>query len=1018
MRRFIYLLVVVAVAVLVAWWFTPPPKSTGPRPIVQAFSVGSALSVTKGRVDTVRSCEGNEVFVQLDRAVGEPLTLETKVEPAGAAETRLEAVQPSANRGRTALKVEGRVAGPVTVWVRAPGQNCTLGGTCPKVTFDVTAGRGCKMCAPERTVAVEPAPASVEQICDRSVFYVDAAQTSLTPCADFPNRLRAALEAELNQGLPLRKAICAWLPGQCTRPCGGAQEPPALPADHDVRIAVEPVLRDGPGRNRFWQVRYLLTTPAGETPIEVPADRACDAIARLRAATDTVARAMLADAKDPTKTECSVVANPQQCGGQYPDYDFKIGFECPMRPTQVQTHLADGTTTWHLDRLRDGNPPARAQLISRQKTQVWLLDTGIDAAMRDANGVRVETFNGRFPDPKSITGADGTERPDRHDHGGAMARLIRQVAPKAAIASVRVFDAKARARTADLAQALHAVGEQIKASPDTAHLINLSLGWPAEFSQPVLVRGKQRRFRANENGWVETACETTSDGVGEPVRFMLGELARADAAGEARVSVFAAGGNLPPVGIDLAQRAADLGVSCADISELKDEALLAHLEAVYTPDASWQPNPREQNVPPPMLRFFEAFRLEWSRARSRDQLLALVTGLDPELRRAVVRTLPGYTAWCAPDGSPLGPRPFLPGGWGIGEAKNGALLGAPRLAMGNTCVRLPLTTAVGAIDVRDRLVLHHDGVDAPALLAPGAHVWVQSPDRPTTPTAPGCTGFDPVPDDAPVAVTGTSVSTALATGAAVQLQAKMTAASAQTLGAVGSLGGLDARTLRRLLNLSAVKVSDSTSRRISQCRLEASATAACARAIQRCGRACVRLPPACNVAQCASAPAGTAGLASGYPSASQKCASAPTDTKTAQAWSDPCKSGTCLTAHEAGVLGPQPDDSGCPACPTLIDNPASARVLIEFGSSYPPGGYIAKNHRMYFKVAGTSIEVDLGLPSGIGPGWSGEVKLDVSPANATMSDWKAASGYIVYDLVKPSGTFVSTTFEESAIELK
>src|SRR5690606_3005364 len=77
----------------------------------------------------------------------------------------------------------------------------------------------------------------------------------------------------------------------------------------------------------------------------------------------------------------------------------------------------------------------------------------------------------------------GAPSPAYHPHGTAMAAFVRQIAPGASLTSYRVLDANGLASVGSVAAAIDRATADLAAGEPT--VLNLSLGVPAELSQPA-----------------------------------------------------------------------------------------------------------------------------------------------------------------------------------------------------------------------------------------------------------------------------------------------------------------------------------------------------------------------------------------------------------------------------------------------------------------------------------------------------------------------------------------------------
>lgn len=385
-------------------------------------------------------------------------------------------------------------------------------------------------------------------------------------------------------------------------------------------------------------------------------------------------------------------------------------------------------------------------------------------------------------------------------------------------------------------------------------LVNLSLGWPPELSQPRILKGDPAP------GSDAGECVVTEDPVGESVRGALLSLARRDAEGTP-TAVFAASGNRPG-------RARDDGRG-GQVNNLADQ-------------------------------YAALFRVRGA----------------------------------APDNCggryPLPPTPhwFLPGGW----------------SRTPTCAGRPddppfyLAFGLGGIADNDRPTVQSINGAEPPLVGPGQHVYVDHPALQRRP-AYMCAERPPLEGlEGPFPFTGTSVPTALATGAAAKALGVLHAANGTTLGR---------RALARLLYFTGRGVDPEYTgvartaafggqpvQRLDACRMEFALTDASCAPLRNCLRAgnspspldmpCTAADLACLAnaeapnGPCAERPRAPVPLNPNY-TPDPGCQDAVLCTSD---WQDaamtcgatPCPFEMAPDRHSMGTLSGTPVVTGCPDC--------------------------------------------------------------------------------------------------------
>lgn len=241
------------------------------------------------------------------------------------------------------------------------------------------------------------------------------------------------------------------------------------------------------GHLRFVRVRF--EDPSSGQPLRLRDEAQCAAVAQLRAATELIA-AVPGDA-------------------------IYVGRECDAKSMSYESDPTDEMALWHLDRL--GVERSAAQIApplgAPLGVDLALVDSGVDPAVASAVGMA--------SDANFVSGTG------LHEHGSGMAVFARQLAPQAALHSLRALDAKGSGTGEELARALDAA--LYAGDPTRPLVIDLSLGWPAPLSRVAPLQGP--------------GCTSWEDPFGEPVRYLLDVARRTDEAGVRRTFVSAAAGN-------------------------------------------------------------------------------------------------------------------------------------------------------------------------------------------------------------------------------------------------------------------------------------------------------------------------------------------------------------------------------------------------------------------------------------------------------------------------------------------
>lgn len=618
--------------------------------------------------------------------------------------------------------------------------------------------------------------------CGDSLFFIDTPQGAPTPCEAFAETVRKRLDAFVE------KNACALgaSPGEyCAYDCTSPGEF-SFKVRSNVRVwaQVDPVFAPpavalGTPRDeahrRFMRVQFMWERT--DAPGEpVP----------IRVQPLTLCgfidglRREAAEALTDVCPDEAAAWGPALCeGGQDErEVDFLVGRECPITGAAQATNPE--LLSWQFGRLGlDAAAPAGARgEVSADEVapvSVAVIDTGADPAV----------FSG-WSKISKVDGSPDTAGP-WNPHAGWMLGHMYSVNPTAEYASYRALDlagdGSGFGTTDDVARALDVA---VQGAPDERPLVvNMSLGWPEVLSRPRKLTGVYPRVDERQAGrWRrdgargrEGACSTVEDGPGEAVRWMLSYMRGRERAGKgAPVAVFAAAGNF---GLDRG----------ATPSAHEARAL----GGVTCKAAEFENGPA------------------WAR-----------------LRRA----------WCELDeAGALGIKPnaplFLPAAWGFTGQ------GWTPWAEGKCFGRLRLTTPMGAVNGYDMPVLQQGADLNAALLAPGAHVYLEKPqfEGSTHPVEATC-GAPPTPGVPvePVGVTGTSVATAFGSSVGAFVQ-----------GALVKLGrpALTPRALARFMYLTGAPLragAGSTSlegvpaKRINLCgaRAALAADAACLDDVLKC----------------------------------------------------------------------------------------------------------------------------------------------------------------------------------------
>lgn len=287
-------------------------------------------------------------------------------------------------------------------------------------------------------------------------------------------------------------------PGQVPRAwfCGAGQ---VTCPSNDAVVTVTPVLapRSTPawradGHLRFFRVKFHDSVTGA--PLELREGSRCEAVASVRAQFSFHAGASAGD--------------------------VFVGRECDGSAQTVEAAATDEMVSWHLSRM--GLPASAVDLAPRPRTlqtvDLATVDTGVDPAVAAS------------ADLDLATNADLIGQPVLHAHGTAMTVLQRQLAPAATLHSYRAMSKGGSGVSAELARG---IDEALFAPASNSRplVINLSLGWPSELSQPARL--------------ADLDCSTHEDPFGEIVRYELDVARRLDDSGTRPVFVVAAVGNQP-----------------------------------------------------------------------------------------------------------------------------------------------------------------------------------------------------------------------------------------------------------------------------------------------------------------------------------------------------------------------------------------------------------------------------------------------------------------------------------------
>lgn len=314
--------------------------------------------------------------------------------------------------------------------------------------------------------------------CRSDSFFVEAETPYGAPISaathDAMQAVRIGLEAEAN----LRKS--AWF-------CDGD---PACPLG-TIRVVAERVLPPRPApawradaHLRFW--RFIFRPLDAGPPLEVSDSAQCAVVRSLKNRVEV------------QRVTLGINAH------------FAVGRECEALAQGGAEATADeAMRTWHLDRLF-GRDVTSAEVATGAPTRtpladVAVVDTGLEPTIASALGAT------HWPGPPAEA---------LHRHGSAMALLIRQLAPEAALQSYRALDTAGAGRTSEVARAVDAALFNRPAGRPL--IVNLSLGWPASFSAPAELRG----VTADQG-----TCSVLEDGVGRAVAHVLAGARALDDAG-------------------------------------------------------------------------------------------------------------------------------------------------------------------------------------------------------------------------------------------------------------------------------------------------------------------------------------------------------------------------------------------------------------------------------------------------------------------------------------------------------
>ncbi len=343
---------------------------------------------------------------------------------------------------------------------------------------------GCVGAAPAAELGrTEAAIGSAEVIarpCRSDVFYVDVPLARNVPWRD--HRVASVTQEAMTAAAMANPGWFCDAVGPCPYTEVEVDAAPLLPERESAGVRED-------GHLRFYRYRFI-TPDGGVVPVRPEAQ--CDVVATLRTE--------LLDA-------AAALAVPVSAD------DIYVGRECDATAMGVEDVATPDMLSWHLDRV--GLPASLATSPpSDPRVDVAVLDTGVDGAVAAQIGV--------------TSSADFAGGGALHPHGTGMAVLIRQLAPEAALHSIRVLGEGGAGLGGSVARGLdHA----LFADADSTRplVVNLSLGWPAELGRPAELAG-------------EASCQTHEDPFGEPVRYMLYV---ADQLESREVFVSSAAGNQP-----------------------------------------------------------------------------------------------------------------------------------------------------------------------------------------------------------------------------------------------------------------------------------------------------------------------------------------------------------------------------------------------------------------------------------------------------------------------------------------
>jgi hypothetical protein len=572
--------------------------------------------------------------------------------------------------------------------------------------------------------------------CGDSAFFIDTPQGAPTPCEAFPEALKARLDVLAKEQMC---NFAADAQSFCQVGCASDGTASFTPREGvEVRARLTPVFTEVPGDDRDPRTTahrrfHRLEFERVEGGTGVPIPVDAETLC----GTVDSLRAAAADALGESCPEQVEAWSGRLCGGPPGEggVDFLVGRECAIGGAATATNPE--ALTWQFGRLGlDGRaaPGQRGEVTAEEvaKAQVALIDTGAEPAS--------------FPAGAEFLRSDGTVDTTGpwNPHGAWMLGHMQSINPAATYASFRALDVDGRANGFGTTQAVaQAVEHAVRRVADESPLVlNLSLGWPEVLSRARRIEGifptaeskNGKAWTLNGQRGSNGVCGAVEDGPGEALRWVLSYVRGRERLRQgAPVSVLTAAGN----------HGLDRPIELTKHAALAMGGVRCEASDFGSSSPSWS-----------------RLRQDWCRS----------VGSPGELRRG--ESLYAPALWGTTDG---GWNPWLP----------------------DRCFkRLRLSTHIGAINGFDQPVLTAGPKSEPALVAPGAQVYLEAPlfregvepvEAPCGPSVPAGAAT------APIGVTGTSVSTAFASSIAAYVQGALVK---------GGRNALTARGLARFLYLT------------------------------------------------------------------------------------------------------------------------------------------------------------------------------------------------------------------------